>query len=207
MSSDGSRGRSRSRYRSESFNRSNSRNFSRSRSPGFQARSKSKSFSRSQSPRFSKFDNEKELSKFRELLKEQENHLSDLMLDHKKDVEDLVKERKRSFRRKPLQKQFEFLDDISNNLEKTKKLLKKNKVEKALKTIRNCSDKLEDKKEDLLIADQSPHGWLAVSLLRENSDLPRGTQKKLDKINYRLDRVRSERGNQRKNYGRYNQRC
>ena len=180
---------------------SRGRSMSRRRSPW--SRSASRICSRScDSHRYSKFDNETGISNFHDLLKQQEEHLCDLMLDHKQEVVSLVKEKTKNFRKKPLQKQFEFLDELYQILDKAKKYLKKEKVDEALTLVHRCSERLKDKKEDLLVADQSPHGWLAVSLLQEGSDLPRGTQRKLDKINSRLDKVRGDRKSG--HYGRHN---
>lgn len=163
-----------------------SRSRSRSRSRG---RRRSRSRSRSASERYSKFVNETELSAFKKILKEQEEHLCELMVEHKEEVEGLVEE-KPNFKNKALSKQFEFNTCIEKELRKVKKLLKKGKEEKALKTLDSVLDKLEEKGEDLQIADSSPHGWLAVSVLRGRSQLPKDLQKKLDKVNSRLDRNR-----------------
>ena len=63
--------------------------------------------------RFNRFENENSFTNFRKILKEQEDKLCELMIDHKQEVESFVKEKTRKFRKKPLQKQFEFLDEIS----------------------------------------------------------------------------------------------
>ena len=83
--------------------------------------------------------------------------------------------------------------------------MKKKESEKALSTLKSTVEKLEEKSEDLMIADQSPFGWLAVSLIRQKSDLPRDIQRKLEKVNKQLElRSKAQRGGFNRNkYGRY----
>ena len=173
-----------------------------SRSP---QRSRSRSRSRSYSAeRFSRFQNEE----FRTLLSEQEKNLEDLVISHKKEIEELVqsdKTEKKILKKKALQKQFEFAEEIKKDLVKIKKCVKKKKSDKALDCLDSLIEKVQEKAEDIQIADSSPHGWLAVNLIRNKSNLPKDLQKKLDKVNSRLDR---DRNNKRNNLGsgRYNQR-
>ena len=113
--------------------------------------------------------------------------MCELMVEHKEEVEELV-ESKPTFKNKALSKQYEFNSGLLKDLKKAKKQLKKGKEEKVHKLLDSVLEKLEEKSEDLQIADSSPHGWLAVSVLRGRSQLSKDVQKKLDRINSRLDK-------------------
>jgi hypothetical protein len=138
------------------------------------------------------------------LLYEQEKSLSELFVDHKQELESLVHQ-KRNFRQKPLQKQYEFNETVLSELYKVKKYLKKGDCTRSISLLKSTLEKLEEKSEDLQIADQSPFGWLAVSMVRKKTELPKDLQKRLEKVNKQLEfRTKVQRGGHyRPKYGRY----
>ena len=79
---------------------------------------------------------------------------------------------------------------MSRDLKKVKKNLKKKRIDKSLDQIEDLLDILSEKKEDFLIADSSPHGWLAVSCVRNKSALPKDLSRKVERVNTKLDRDR-----------------
>ena len=138
---------------------------------------------------------------FKSLLLEQEENLTEVVLNHKQEVEELVSG-KRTLKKKSLQKQFEFTDVVAKDLQKVKKNLSKNKVAKSLDVLEKLISFVEEKQEDLQIADSSPHGWLAVSCVRNKSNLPKELQKKVEKVNSRLDKSKELSTNvKREKYG------
>ena len=179
--------------------RSRSRTRSRSRNRRSRSRTRTRSRSLSRSPaRYSRFENEGDLGDFKKILREQEKHIYDLIVDHKEEVKELVAEKQRRFRQKPLQKQFELIETVLKDLKKIKKLIKKKKYDKAQDYLESLTDLLEEKAEDIQIADSSPHGWLAVNIVRNRSSLPKDLQKKVDKVNSRLDKSRKPQQHQYK---------
>ena len=180
------------RRRSRSASRSRSRSrIVRSRSRT-RSRSRHRSRTRSGSPRYSRFDHEGPIKadQIKKLLQEQEKTLSDLVINHKEELEEIVRSKTTptTLKKKPLQKQLEFVEDLLSKSKKIKKNLKKKKFEKSLDLLEEVFDILEEKKEDLQIADISPHGWLAVSCVRNKSNLPKDLQKRIDKVNNLLDK-------------------
>jgi len=69
--------------------------------------------------------------------------------------------------------------------------LKRNNKAKAKKLLKELRDGLQEHEEDLLIADTSPNGWLAVAKVRGRSDIPEDLRKKLEKVDRELWRHRS----------------
>ena len=61
-----------------------------------------------------------------------------------------------------------FLDLASKSLQ----YAKNREGSRTVKYLEELVQQLETHKEDLLIADASPHGWLAVSKLRSTKELP-----------------------------------
>ena len=59
-------------------------------------------------------------------------------------------------------------------------------------------------KEDLQIADISPHGWLAVTCVRNKSNLPKDLQKRIDKVNTLLDKQGRDQQHNYRGRGRQN---
>ena len=112
----------------------------------------------------------------------------------------MVTEKQRRFRQKPLQKQFELIETVLKDLKKVRKLMKKKKLDKAKEQLDAVTDLLEEKAEDILIADSSPHGWLAVNVVRNKTSLPKDLQKKVDKVNSRLDKTRKPQQQYKKPY-------
>ena len=186
--------RLRSRERSRSRrSRSGSRRHSRSRSRRRSRRSSSGSRSRSV-PRGSgdASGQSAEQISLEGLLNKQQEHILDIIREHKEQVDELMPVT-RSFKNKGIEKQFNFNNKLLVRLKKVKKLLKKSKVEKALSSVRDLLKVVEDHAEDLTVADSSRHGWLTVSLLRGESDLPTDLLKKVEKIDNRLDKTRPQR--------------
>ena len=86
-------------------------------------------------------------------------------------------------------------------------MIKKKKNDKAYDEIKEIVKTIETICEDLVIADSSKHGWLTVYKLRgSDTTIPSDVQKKVEKIETRLDRektTRKEYGEKKKPYSRY----
>jgi hypothetical protein len=106
----------------------------------------------------------------------------ELISDHKQEIDSKLQVKQRRFQSKPLEKQAEvnagFQDLVGKALSALKRGHKK-KVKTVLKKLRGA---LEEHYQDLVIADTSPYGWLAVARLRNRSELPDDLRKKLEKV-------------------------
>ena len=141
-----------------------------------------------------------------ELLKNQQANLLEIITSHKDDVDSMLKPTKHNFRKSGLEKQYLFLTSLDTKLKKARKYIKKENYEKSKDTVDDISSMIEEQIENLIIADQSRHSWLTVSLLRNKfSDLPTDVQKKVNKLENKLDKTRSDRNGQaeRNTGGRY----
>jgi hypothetical protein len=87
-------------------------------------------------------------------------------------VEEKIANKSRRFASKQLEKQYQVNLGFKDLGIKIKKALKAKEWKKA----KRAADEHE---QDLIIADISPHGWLAVNKLRTSSDLPKEVRKKL----------------------------
>ena len=140
-----------------------------------------------------------------QLLNKQQEYVYDLINQHKEKIDDLLVEKNRNFRSKGLEKQYIFNKKIITKAKKLKKNLKKEKVSRALSCVRDLIELCEEHADDLMIADSSRHGWLTVHQLRGPERLPGDLQKKVEKIDSRLDKVKNGgQENRRYNGGRQN---
>ncbi len=65
---------------------------------------------------------------------------------------------------------------------------------RAAVVIDDLLSQLETHAEDLVIADTSPHGWLAVAKVRAGTDLPKSLRKKLEQVDRELSAQKNRNG-------------
>jgi hypothetical protein len=82
--------------------------------------------------------------------------------------------------------------------EKIRKAHKAKEWKRAKRATSELLDLLEEHEQDLIVADISPHGWLAVSKLRNSSELPKALRKKLTLVEKDLDAQKNKNGGARK---------
>ncbi len=213
--SESSRSRSRSRGRYSRSRRSRTRRSRSRRSLSRRSRSTSRSRDRSRGrtgrrSRSASADSRVERSASRSLLEEddirgvpqlikaQQDFLVDLIADHKQEVESKLKAKKRRFSSKPLEKQAEVNFEFQELVEKALLALKKGNKKRTKTTLKKLRDRLKEHQQDLVIADTSPNGWLAVARLRNRSELPDSLRKKLERVDKEIWRSRSYGGPQKK---------
>jgi hypothetical protein len=83
-------------------------------------------------------------------------------------------------------------------VDKALSALKKGNKRKTKTTLKKLWDRLKEHQENLVIADTSPNGWLAVARLRNRSELPDDLRKKLERVDKEIWRSRSYGGPQKK---------
>ena len=124
------------------------------------------------------------------LIKAQQDFLVELITEHRQEVDGKLETRRRKFTSKALERQFEVNDGFKDLVVKALTALKRNHRKKAKGFLKRLKRDLKEHEEDLIIADTSPNGWLAVAKLRGRSDLPDGLSKKLERVDREIWRAR-----------------
>jgi hypothetical protein len=136
------------------------------------------------------------------LIKAQQDFLVDLIAEHKKEIDSRLQSKLRRFASKPLEKQYEVNSNFKELVDKSLSALRKDNKKKAKTLLKKLRKGLKEHEEDLLIADTSPNGWLAVAKLRNKTYLPDDLRKKLDKIDKEIWRSKQHGGQQQKKFAR-----
>jgi hypothetical protein len=159
----------------------------RSRSRGRRSRSRSRSFrlQRSVSRELYKEGNADKVDpdKIVELVSSQKDYMLELIAEHKAEVEAKLQTKQRKFGNKQIEKQFEINVNFKDLAEKILVKVKAGELNRAEKLLEQLIQDLEEHGEDLVIADTSPYGWLAVAKVRAATDLPKSLRKKLEQVN------------------------
>ena len=126
--------------------------------------------------------NEEEVRGVPQLIKQQQDFLVELISDHKQEIDAKLQARQRRFTSKPLEKQAAVTAGFQELVAKALAALKRGHKKKTKAVLKQLRDRLEEHQQDLVIADTSPNGWLAVAKLRNKSDLPDDLRKKLERV-------------------------
>jgi hypothetical protein len=133
-----------------------------------------------------------------QLIKAQQDFIVDLIADHKQEVEARLQSRTRRFSSKALEKQAEVNSNFQEIVDKALAAHKRKNDKRVKSLLKRLKEKLEEHQQDLLIADTSPNGWLAVAKIRNRSELPDNLRKKLDRVDKEIWRVKSYGGGPKK---------
>ena len=182
--------RSRSRSRSRRRHRAYSGQDYRSRSPTLRPRSLSPRLSRSTSRELLR-GIESPTGKLQKIVEKQQDYIVELLADHRAELEDKFQSRARKFSSRPIEKQFQVNCGFKDTAVKIQLALDSGEVQRAKDQVDSLQRQLEEHEENLVIADSSPHGWLAVSKLRTHRELPKALRKKLSQVERELDGTRS----------------
>jgi hypothetical protein len=186
---EGSRRRTRSRSRRrepeepEGRGEAPDRGRARSRSRIQRSRSRSRSFRLQRSVSRELYKEEVNPDKLVELVSSQKDYMLELIAEHKAEVEAKLQAKQRKFGNKQIEKQFEINANFKDLAEKILAKVKSEQTDWAVKLLEQLIQELEEHGEDLVIADTSPYGWLAVSKVRAATDLPKSLRKKLEQVN------------------------
>jgi hypothetical protein len=135
------------------------------------------------------------LNKVKQLVESQQDFLLDLLTEHKAQVEEKIQTKARRFASKQLEKQYVSFKELALKIQKSQK---KKEWKRAKRAVDELVELIEEHEQDLIIADISPHGWLAVNKLRNSSDLPKAVRKKLAVVEKDLDNQRNRNGGAKK---------
>jgi hypothetical protein len=97
-------------------------------------------------------------------------------------VDSKIQNRARRFASKQIDKQFQVNTGFKDTAQKALVALEASEVVRATELVTTLVADLERHEEDLIIADTSPHGWLAVSKVRSGQELSKSLRKKLAQV-------------------------
>ena len=164
--------------------RSRSRRRSRSRTSRRRDRSRSERLSRSVSRDLLR--EEEAPAVVRKIVETQQEVLYKWLEDHKAEVDEKIQSRGRRFSNKQIEKQFQVNTGFRDLTAKLQAALEAGEVARAKDVATQLDRQLGEHEEDLIIADTSPHGWLAVARLRRGKELPKSVRKRLDQVEKEL---------------------
>jgi hypothetical protein len=205
-SKSGSRNvRSSSRDRKRSKSRSKTKHTgpkkkkqSRSRSPVRKARSRSCSFRLVRSPSRELYKETLDADKVTALVETQQEYVFNLIAEHKAEVEAKLQARQRKFQSKQIEKQFEINTNFKEKAEKVLTKIQTGELKRAEDLATELIQDLEKHSEDLVIADTSQFGWLAVAKVRAATELPKALRKRLEQVDKDLAAQKTKYGGPRR---------
>jgi len=137
---------------------------------------------------------EEQVRRFTEIIEGQQNTIINLLTEHRAEIDSKLVQKQRRFQSKQIEKQYEINSEFREVALRIKSALVENEPRRAETSVDKLLELLERHEEDLLIADVSPHGWLAVAKIRGTKELPKS-------IRRRLEQVDRELASQKKQYG------
>ena len=112
----------------------------------------------------------------------QQEFIIDLLASHKTELETKLQSKSRRFGNRQIEKQYQVNLEFKELAGKVLLAIEKNDKQQARDEAELLVKNLERHEEDLIIADTSPHGWLAVAKVKANTELPKSLRKKLSQV-------------------------
>jgi hypothetical protein len=138
------------------------------------------------------------------VVEKQQEYILGLISEHKAEVEEKFQQRARRFSSKQIEKQFQVNTQFKELVVKIQTALAAKDTATAKEAADALHDQLEEHEQDLIIADSSPHGWLAVSKLRTTKELPKAIRKRLAAVERDLAQQKTKRnGGPGKKFGKF----
>ncbi len=137
------------------------------------------------------------------MVEKQQDVLVDLLADHRAELEEKIQTRSRRFASKPIERQYHINAGFKELTLKIQHALGSSEVVRATELTDTLLKQIEEHEENLVIADSSPHGWLAVSKLRSGQELPKSLRKRLAQVEREIEsrRPRQQYGFNRRRTG------
>ena len=149
---------------------------------------------------------EQSLRAVKDLLRSQQQHIEELLLEQRELVEKEQGDGKHKFSQTVLQKQYEVNKGFTRLAKKIQKSLDKQQVHLAKNLTEDLINDLEEHQEDLIAADISRNGWLTVARIRNRCSLPKNILREIEKADDQIDSRRSKFRQQPRQDGRISQR-
>jgi hypothetical protein len=141
---------------------------------------------------------EEPVKKIEELVESQQQFMLELLSEHRAEVDTKLQVKQRKFGSKQIEKQYEVNAGFKELAEKILQKVKNKDHKKALALTEKLIKELEQHEEDLVIADTSQFGWLAVAKIRGTAELPKAVRKRLEQVERDLAAQRNRHGGARK---------
>jgi hypothetical protein len=146
------------------------------------------------------------VQKIQRIVESQQEFILELLSEHRAEVEEKLQQRSRRFGSRQIEKQYQINSQHKELVNKIQTSLHNNDTAKAKEQLQLLADQIEEHEQDLIIADSSPHGWLAVSKLRTSKELPKALRKRLVEVERDLNQQRQRRnGGPGKKFSRFPQ--
>jgi hypothetical protein len=110
----------------------------------------------------------------------------ELLNDHRSELESKIQTKTRRFASRQIEKQYQINSEFRDLATKAVAALEAGEVQRATSVCKKLLEDIERHSEDLIIADQSPHGWLAVAKVRSGQELPKAVRKRLAQVEKEL---------------------
>jgi hypothetical protein len=125
---------------------------------------------------------EDQLDEIKNLVTAQQDIILNLLSEHKAEIDTKIQSKSRRFASRQIEKQFQVNYSFKETAQKAVAALEASEVIRAKELLLSLVSDIERHEEDLIIADTSPHGWLAVSKIRSGQELPKSLRKKLEQV-------------------------
>jgi hypothetical protein len=124
------------------------------------------------------------------IVESQQEILYKWLQDYKAEVDEKLQVKARRFSNKQIEKQFQVNSGFKDQAAKILTALHAGEVARAKEVAEALEEQLQEHEEDLIIADTSPHGWLAVARLRRGQELSKSLRKRLEQVDRELSNRR-----------------
>ncbi len=147
-------------------------------------------------------DGEENSKAVKKIVESQQELLYQWLADHKAEVEEKLQIRARKFSSRAIERQYHINTGFKEQATRILAALEAGEVKRARDVAESLEASLQQHEEDLIIADTSQHGWLAVSRLRRGSELPKSVRKRLEQVDRELSaQKRQDGGGFKKKFG------
>jgi hypothetical protein len=130
----------------------------------------------------------------KKIVENQQEFILDLISEHKAEVEEKLQIRSRRFSSRQIEKQYQVNNQFKDLAAKIQLALTARDLTKAKEATDALEEQLEEHEQDLVIADSSPHGWLAVARVRTAKELPKALRKRLAAVEKDLNQQKQRHG-------------
>jgi archaellum biogenesis ATPase FlaH len=97
------------------------------------------------------------VQKIQRIVENQQEFILELLSEHRAEVEEKLQQRSRRFGSRQIEKQYQINSQHKELVIKTQTALSNNDTGKAKELIQLLAEQIEEHKQDLIIADSSPH--------------------------------------------------
>jgi hypothetical protein len=145
------------------------------------------------------------VAEIKRIVENQQEFILDLISEHKAEVEEKLQVRSRRFSSRQIEKQFQVNSQFKDLAAKIQTAIAARDLKKAKEVTDALEEQLEEHEQDLVIADSSPHGWLAVARVRTAKELPKALRKKLAAVEKDLSQQKQRNGGAQRKFGKNTQ--